>query len=250
MNKKRLCLRVVSLVIIIMGGYFNLSIFAEETIQSYFPAVTKRSKEECMKNFDISTIDFSRDANVAEKRLDLDDLLPYFECKAVAEDNIGICAQLQIPILVKECQLSFNEYYATFGKLGVLGYANPQILNKFSEMSEIMEIPKSKIKTFTQAWLKGDLSFCEKSFTGRTKTNRCKATISGDPQFCRSNDKACKNEAIYMAALKGRDIKKCKRIESANFERLRLMCQVIISGDKKVCEESPGFKKFRASYCE
>lgn len=235
---------VVFLMIIIVG-YFNPS-FAEDERQPYYPTIkNSKEKEVCIKNFDINNLDFSRHTKVSEK-MDTSNLTQYFGCRAVAKNNIAECNRLPSSTDVETCQYYFNEYYGTYGNLAMAGHVTPQVLDRFKNVTR-MTIEAAR--AFTEAWLKDDLSFCE-TLSNPKESKQCKAMISGDSRFCLQGDRSCINRSIYIKALKSGDIKKCEEMQGANSEIVKLICQVTIGGDEKLCDRSSGFKDFVDKYCE
>lgn len=229
------------------NGYFNFS-FAEEKIEPYYPVIQKKqNKKECLKNFNIDTINFLDDNRILEKKIDNGKLARYFECRAAAENNINECNRLSSPDLINTCKSYFSEDYGTFGRLVITGYLTPEILY---DLSKLMEMSVQKTKEFAHAWLKDDTSFCDVFSNDPKKYSRCKAGISGNSKFCQSSEPLCINRAIYINAIKTSDIKKCEEIKGDEYQRIKLICKLVIAGDAKICEESNGFIEFRNDYCE
>lgn len=240
---------IFGLIMIMISGYFNLS-FAEESIESFRPGVIvkKESRKECMEKFNVNNIDLIKNAKVGKYRLGADYLLNYFTCKAAAENNITVCNRLkQFPGFFKMCKSAFNQYFAAYGALATTGHIGPRVLSAFAESTRMST---TGAKLFSRAWLDDDLSFCDR-FSNKDKRNGCKALLSGNAKLCPRDDKECRYVAYYIKALKSGDVRQCDKIKGDDkFGRLKLICQVVVSGDSSVCEKDKNFIKFRDRYCQ
>ena len=230
-------------IFILAAGLFIIvgySVFAQEKpIETYYP---RKSKEECLKNFDINKVELQDSKLISYIPL----LVEYFQCRAVVWDDINECDNLGLrPDYVATCRSSFNEYHGFFGRLLNEGDVNPQTLtsciNNFG-------LNREDCRLFGQAFLANYTSFCEKFRDNRDRYNECKATISGDDRLCKTDP--CRNKATYIKAIKTSDIKECENIKGHYFEKVKMMCQGFISRDEKICQKNKGFAEFRNKYCE
>lgn len=220
---------------------YNLEfLYAQEvTIETYLP---KKSTEECLNNFDINSVDFKDPKVIPYIPL----LAEYFQCQAAVRDNIKECDNLNPwPDAVRNCRVSFNEYHGFLGRLFMVGSVTPQILTACTESTGLT---REKCSSFSQACLKGEVSFCDRSRDDMQKFNECRAIISGDSKLCFATN--CANKASYIKAVKTGDIKECEGIKGPTFEKVKTMCQGYISGDGKICEKNKGFEEFRNKYCK
>jgi hypothetical protein len=232
-------LKIISLAasLFVISGYFSFSFTEEEEVVVSNPDL---AREECRRNFDIkNNINFKN--HNAIKNMPL--LAQYFQSLAIVRNDINVCDNLNPwTDQVSTCRAYFDDYHGFYGRLLMAGQAIPEILsvcvNKFGLNIE-------ECKTYASAWLKNDLSYCERVKGESRKFADCKAMISGDADSCGGSD-SCLNKAAYFKAIKTLDIKECDKIKDPN---VKLMCQGYIGMDEKICEKNKGFEEFRNIYC-
>lgn len=231
------CLKIISLLalLVVLIGNVIFSFAQEKQIEpSMLP------KDTCLQNFDIDTnVNFKHSKMIRSLPL----LAPYFQALAIVRDDIRECDRLNPwPDRVNTCREYFDDYHGFYGRLLKANQPTPEVLsfcvNKFKLNIE-------ECKLYATAWLKSDLSYCEKVKDDSRKFADCKAMISGDTNSCGGND-SCINKAAYFKALKTLDLNECNKIRDPN---VKLMCQGYISMDEKVCQNNKGFEEFRNNYC-
>lgn len=241
MKRLKLSLKIIFLALsFLMFSSRSFPLFSEEELIEDYPQQAGAysrgvEQKECLKDFDISKVDFS-----APKFAPFVPLLSeYFQCRSAVKDNINECDKLaSCPACVNSCRATFNSIHAFYGRLFRNKVVTPAILGMWKEFGS-----KEVFNSFTKGLLDGDISACEKG--PKDNQGECMAMISGDDQYC--NRDSCPDTVAYIKAVKSGEIEDCDRIKST---MIKALCRGYIGRNEKACEKYTGFEQFKDSYCE
>jgi hypothetical protein len=165
-------------------------------------------------------------------------LSQYFGCKAVLENDMDMCNNIQNPNGIKECQQNFYTFPLFLDKIIRDKRITSDILDT---CKQIFSGSEGDCRLIIDACLSGDTSAISTMpyFAGIEGLIEL-AFISGDNKYCgdiisQSEKTDCNSNVAYISAIKSGLPQRCLEIENVS---LRTICQLYFNKDKSICEES------------
>ncbi len=163
-------------------------------------------------------------------------LRQYFGCKAVLENDVNICNNIQDPNGIKECQQDFYDFPLFIDKIIRDKSITSDVLNR---CKQLFSAPEEDCRLIINACLSGNVSaISSMPYFEKEEGLISLAFISGDNKYChniysQSAKTVCNSNAAYTLAIKSGLYSRCLEIENVN---LRRICQLYFNKDKSICE--------------